>query len=775
MISAIFRHLVLGLLVVLPASLTATFGDPRGFLSNETVTETVLHQGVKLYRADGRYQDPDNTGDPSRAMVTHVVTVDLQAPNVRLQTLPGARFVGSTQFHRRSLVSQLQADNNALVAINTAFFDISNPGTQTPTGLQMRDGIVLREGQFSPARNTLLVSEDGTVAIGQPTAFSANIYRGTAIGLLAGVNRNSISGNQIIAYRQPWDRSPGTSAGFVGSQAITEVVLRQISFQRAASDAGSSVITAEVLSVRNDQPSITIGADEIVLSGVGTGRTYLQQMTVGSTVELRWQIIGVPTGVSWSSLTEVVAGSNLLVVDGSRQLSSSDHWNDRHPRSAVGLSQDGTRMLLLLVEGRQTGRAEGMSLHNIGRYLQHMGVHNGLEFDGGGSSALAARVNGINQRVSTPSDGSERYVPIGLGVMVDEELPNPFFENIHISPGIGGRAMVTWETQEPAISYVSDRLDLPEWTSAHPTTPATKHLAIIEQLPDTGPVSFRLTANVGAQVEKSHLLELGIGLELIMDDPEATFTGTWNTGAFATPWGDAYHHATTVTGTATATATYLPEIGVSGWYDVYVWYVQGTNRPTAAQYQVKHTNGTSSFTINQQTNGSQWRILASNLHFTAGGDNYLRVLNSASVSGAALMADGVRWVLKSATPPPAGTPPEFWTAHFFGSDNLPAGSVDADGDGFALWHEYMWLTDPTDRSSRPTYRIEPRNEGSGWTFSFSPWRPERIYRVQGRSNLTSGSWINLNLGEPAVNGTTATFTIADPAPYPFFRLEIQER
>jgi len=756
-------------LLLVPTCVWAAFGDPRGFFQGETVTETVLHPAVKLYRADGLFQAGEF--QPELPMVTHVVAIDLAAPEVSLKPLLGSRFVSeaSGQFHRRSLVSQLQADNSALVAINTAFFDISSPGTQTPTGLNMTDGIILREPLNT--RSLLATSADKRAIISTPLTMTATVHAGASSRVLIGFNRNSLANGQIVAFQQPWDRSPGTSAGFTSGQDITEVVLERVGFQHSAGAGVPSVLSGRVLAVRNALASVTIGADQIVLTGSGTARPFLQALAIGSTVELRWELATLLPGLDWWEMKDVVAGSARLIMDGGRlSNTTSSHWNDLHPRSAVGISQDGTRMVLVLVEGRQTGRAAGMSLHSVIRYLEHLGAYNALEFDGGGSSALAARVGGINRLVSTPSDGSERYVPMGLGIMVEEQQPSQDFSNIRVTPGADS-VMLSWETAMPAQSYAEYGSTGYDLQTVRSGSTATRHQALITGLTSAGTTYLRLAAETEAGKVVSRALDLVLG-EVTMDDPEAVFVGSWSTGSFATPWGESYRHTSTVTGTATATATYRPQLGASGTYDVFVWYVQGSNRPTAAQYRIQHSGGIATPTINQTTGGSQWRLLASNLHFAPGNDSYLQVLNSASAAAAAVMADGVRFVLKSPSPLPAGTPPEYWIQHFFGSGSPPAGHVDADGDGRTLWEEFLWTTDPTDRTSQPRYGVTAA-AGGGWTFHFAPWHPGREYRVHGRVHLEQGNWEELNLGQPEVANGGATFAIPGATPHRFFRLEVR--
>jgi len=89
----------------------------------------------------------------------------------------------------------------------------------------------------------------------------------------------------------------------------------------------------------------------------------------------------------------------------------------RHPRSAIGTSDGGRILWLIAVDGRQTASA-GMTLVELAELLRELGVTEGLNLDGGGSTALwvAGRVR------NRPSDPTgERTV--GNAVMIVRDGP----------------------------------------------------------------------------------------------------------------------------------------------------------------------------------------------------------------------------------------------------------------------------------------------------------------------------------------------------------------
>lgn len=72
----------------------------------------------------------------------------------------------------------------------------------------------------------------------------------------------------------------------------------------------------------------------------------------------------------------------------------------RQPRTAVGWSPVNERIWWVVVDGRRSGSAEGMTLPELARFFQSLGVTEALNLDGGGSSSMAVR----GQAVNRPSD-----------------------------------------------------------------------------------------------------------------------------------------------------------------------------------------------------------------------------------------------------------------------------------------------------------------------------------------------------------------------------------
>ncbi len=130
--------------------------------------------------------------------------------------------------------------------------------------------------------------------------------------------------------------------------------------------------------------------------------------------EVTIEMLAQPNRDDW----EVVAGNTMLVEAGVLVL----HTNQlRHPRTAVGLDARRTKLVVLVVDGRQPEIAAGMSYDELAAEFLRLGCRDALNLDGGGSSVMAIRdsTRAEFHVLNQPSDGRERAVANALGVSVD--------------------------------------------------------------------------------------------------------------------------------------------------------------------------------------------------------------------------------------------------------------------------------------------------------------------------------------------------------------------
>jgi hypothetical protein len=121
------------------------------------------------------------------------------------------------------------------------------------------------------------------------------------------------------------------------------------------------------------------------------------------------ELAGIETAVGGFGI--VLRGGE-VVVDGSKAL---------HPRTGAGTGTAGRTLLLVAVDGRQRGYSEGVTTAELGAILRRLGASDGINLDGGGTTAMvledadgAPRV--INRPIHANVPGNERVAASHLGV-----------------------------------------------------------------------------------------------------------------------------------------------------------------------------------------------------------------------------------------------------------------------------------------------------------------------------------------------------------------------
>ena len=120
-----------------------------------------------------------------------------------------------------------------------------------------------------------------------------------------------------------------------------------------------------------------------------------------------------PFFFKWKMRT-TIGGGPILLQQGIVKISNNEELkfagnaiNDKHPRTAIGYTKD-HKLIILVVQGRFPGIAEGATLGQEAQILKDLGCWEALNLDGGGSSCML--VNG--KETIKPSDGAgQRAVP----------------------------------------------------------------------------------------------------------------------------------------------------------------------------------------------------------------------------------------------------------------------------------------------------------------------------------------------------------------------------
>ncbi|MEE6295661.1 phosphodiester glycosidase family protein [Georgenia wangjunii] len=391
------RDVALGLLAVIglavgPATVAAAAppGDSLDLTSSGTAIvhrqdETTVSPGVRLteftrYEAAGWLRGA-------------VLEIDLENPAISIDYLhPGAVAGNKT-------VLDMVEEEGAFAGVNGDFFDINNSGAANGIGVDAEDGIV--KSPVPGHNNALVIDSRGLGHITEVFLEGTAVINGGESRMpLTGVNTSNFPGDGVAVFNSEW-----------GTYARANNLPDRAGAVEVWIDASSSVITTAQPVGEGEIPASV----RVIVAPAGPLADQLRGLDAGDTVQTSYSVR------SDADRAVVAVGGQAgqtLVGDGEVRT-----FGDKsvHPRTAVGLDDGGTRLILAAVDGRTT-LSRGLSLDELAVFMRDLGADNALNLDGGGSTTLVSQEPGEDgaEVINSPSDGVEREDANGLGVIVEK-------------------------------------------------------------------------------------------------------------------------------------------------------------------------------------------------------------------------------------------------------------------------------------------------------------------------------------------------------------------
>jgi hypothetical protein len=130
--------------------------------------------------------------------------------------------------------------------------------------------------------------------------------------------------------------------------------------------------------------------------------------------------------------------------------------------------------------------------------------------------------------------------------------------------------------------------------------------------------------------------------DVIVDNHSAKLTGSWTTSTSGTGIFGANYLTDGDTGKGTKTATYIPDLPITGKYFVYARWVNGSNRATNVPIQINSADGSKTVVVDQKNTGDNgnW-ILLGTFNFNEGTHGSLTISNTGT--NGTVVADAVRF------------------------------------------------------------------------------------------------------------------------------------
>ena len=198
----------------------------------------------------------------------------------------------------------------------------------------------------------------------------------------------------------------GRAEGYTAFIATTDSLTT--TSQLAEQSRSSAAINGSYFSIKEGFSTCYLRKNEAVIDTTTTEERHLRVNGAVHMVDNNIRII------PWNDENEkkgfpldgdILASGPLLMQDGKTcdfTTIDREFSETRHPRSAIALTKEGD-IMLVAVDGRAEGHADGMSIAELAYLLRILKAHCALNLDGGGSTTLW--VNG--QVVNHPSDNKK--------------------------------------------------------------------------------------------------------------------------------------------------------------------------------------------------------------------------------------------------------------------------------------------------------------------------------------------------------------------------------
>src|SRR5690554_857497 len=331
----------------------------------------------------------------------------------------------------RAIISDYEANNpgyKVIAAINGDFFDIraEKHFPRVPSGVHVSDGHFYK----SSASRTIGFKNDGS---SKPLVGNESFTRTEKMQLAIYDNKDQIIFNYEIDHINAEPGVGETSIFFANFLEHLPVPI-EVSDGYIIEDAEYALPIAANdfygLGTISKIGEETLGEGQFAL--VSKDPLLTERLALGIKVRAQFEFSG-----EYADIKDAVGAGETLLYNG--ELKSTD--TNRHPRTMIGMKEDGT-IIMTVVDGRQPDKnMYGASGAEMATILKHYGAVEGYNLDGGGSSTMVIRKNGLFEVMNSPSDGGERSDANGIMIsvkvpIIDYELTDITTSGFTVKPNI---------------------------------------------------------------------------------------------------------------------------------------------------------------------------------------------------------------------------------------------------------------------------------------------------------------------------------------------------
>ena len=394
--------------------------------------------------------------DSSLPLIIDSVVVDLKNPSVRIGVALGTGTVsGGASGRGREDVTSMAQRLGAVAAINGDFF----PYTGDPLGIGITGGTLFSEpwtgnGKGGPRATFSIDSTDRRALIAEVGYLGDLQFADGTRTFVDGIDRPA-GKNDIIVCDSHYGESVTTKPG--GTVAIIDETDPPIRPNKLVAGKVRSVFESDGTPVKIPHSCIALAASpgekaDLILKHVHVNEalSFVLAIADPDSLSSAVKIAQLPRDAGdipsrsgllvnrsayyWATAKEALGGGPRLLHNGNVDIDSiaegfdSSFADHEYPRTAVGTNADGSQIILVTVDGRQS-LSRGATLAELAEILKKHGATEAMNLDGGGSTAMA--IAGI--LVNNPEGaGAERPVADSLLVFSDNAWIAPLRDDHNV-------------------------------------------------------------------------------------------------------------------------------------------------------------------------------------------------------------------------------------------------------------------------------------------------------------------------------------------------------
>lgn len=342
----------------------------------DTVAVKELYHGVQYYHIV--------TGEP---LSIHLIEADLTQSAIKLE-LGIANYGLNMGGQKTSICAnrRIEEGMNVLAAVNCDFF--GGPGDWQAENSMIKKGEYVKGAKLN--RTMMAITDDNVPFIGD-FQFDGFFIAARDTIIIDGLNLYS-EAPEIILFNDDWNIPVRVNKEFTYYSLINTEVIEV--------NSETEFAWRQVLS---EDSTYLLKEDEWLLQ-IPADVYYDHEISITSTDFID---VFLGTGTKPESIYTLFGGLPGLVKDGKRpesyigvELLTSKSFIAKNPRTAIGYSEDKSKLFLIVVDGRQPELSVGMSLYELADFMISIGCYDLLNLDGGGSSTMTLEDSVVN----SPSD-----------------------------------------------------------------------------------------------------------------------------------------------------------------------------------------------------------------------------------------------------------------------------------------------------------------------------------------------------------------------------------